>query len=454
MPTAAIKTLGCKLNQYESEQMREQLQRLGYTVADFDSSADLYVINSCTVTHHADRDTRRLARRVKRLNPSAFVVVTGCYAQVAQGELAAIPEIDLVCGMADKLRIGELVRGLSPQGTDPASVSPMGSVPCGDRPRESHLIGEFAEHTRCFVKVQEGCNARCAYCIIPEARGPSRSVPTEEVLAQARQLACAGHPEIVLVGTHLGQFGHDLGEDVDLAELIVRLAAIPKVQRLRLSSIEPCEVTKRLAAFLPGAGRALELFPTVTADQLPSVKLCRYLHIPLQSGCDAVLKRMNRPYDAQFYTDLIHRLHALQPAAGLGADVIVGFPGETAEEFEQTRRYLESLPFSYLHVFTYSRRRGTPAADMPDQVPHEVALARNHVLRELSERKRETFARSMMGMRLEVVLQTSEGNGWLRGVTDNYLQLRVQAPAVMLQRLVACEVEAVEGALLVGRLVP
>ncbi|MBU0609804.1 MAG: tRNA (N(6)-L-threonylcarbamoyladenosine(37)-C(2))-methylthiotransferase MtaB, partial [Armatimonadetes bacterium] len=372
MPTAALKTLGCKLNQYESEQMREQLQHLGYAIVDFDTPADLVLINSCTVTHHADRDTRRLARRAKKTNAHAFVVVTGCYAEVSPEELRAIPEIDLVCRMTDKLRIGELVRGLSPavSGADPTSdTRGMGSAPdtAGDRPRAPHLISQFAEHTRCFVKVQEGCNARCSYCIIPQARGPSRSVPPEEVLEQARRLVLAGHPEIVLIGTHLGQFGLDLPQADGLVALVRCLAAIPELQRLRLSSIEPREVSEDLIALMAQDGGQRE------------PKLCRYLHIPLQSGCDSVLTRMNRPYDTAFYADLIGRTHAAQPAAGLGADVIVGFPGESEEEFEQTRQFVEGLPLSYLHVFTYSRRKGTPAADMPGQVPHDVALARNHI---------------------------------------------------------------------------
>jgi len=450
MPTAALKTLGCKLNQYESEQMREQLQHLGFAIVDFDTPADLVVINSCTVTHHADRDTRRLARRAKKTNPHAFVIVTGCYAEVSPEELRAIPEIDLVCRATDKLRMGELVRGLSPEtcgagpkGADPMpSVSEVGSAPgtAGDRPGAPHLISRFAEHTRCFVKVQEGCNERCSYCIIPQARGPSRSVPPEEILEQARRLALAGHPEIVLIGTHLGQFGLDLPQADDLVALVRRLAAIPELQRLRLSSIEPREVSEDLIALMAQDGGQRE------------PKLCRYLHIPLQSGCDSVLARMNRPYDTAFYADLIGRTHAAQPAAGLGADVIVGFPGETEGEFEQTRRFVEGLPLSYLHVFTYSPRKGTPAAGMPGQIPHDVALARNHILRDLSERKRTTFAESVVGQTLGVVLQTDEGAGRLRGITDNYLQLRVQAPPDLLQKLVPCEVTAATAGALTGRL--
>jgi len=290
------------------------------------------------------------------------------------------------------------------------------------------------------VKVQEGCNAHCAYCIIPQARGRSRSVSLEEVVEQARRLAGAGHPEIVLIGTHLGQYGLDLPEPTGLVPLIRRLAALPELQRLRLSSIEPCEVSPELIALLDES----------TPNHEP--KLCRYLHIPLQSGCGSVLQRMNRPYNAGFYADLLRRIHEAQPATGLGADVIVGFPGETDEEFEQTREFVASLPLSYLHVFTYSPRRGTAAATMPGQVPHDVALRRNHVLRDLSERRRETFAAGMVGQAVGVVLQTDKGEGWLGGVTDNYLQLSVQAPTELLQHLVACEVTHAEGGALVGRL--
>lgn len=433
-PTAAIKTLGCKLNQYESEQIREQLVRLGYTITDFSSPADLYVINSCTVTSQADRDARKLARQARRLNAAAFIVVTGCYAEVAAAELEAMPEIDLVCGMGDKLRLDELL--------------PATHLPSAPPDHAGHLVAHFAHHTRCMVKIQEGCNARCSYCIIPEARGPSRSVPFDEVSEQTRKLAAGGHPELVLIGTHLGQFGRDLEGAPDLAALVARLAAISEVQRLRLSSIEPREVTEGIVELVREGGRALESPPTEGKG-----KLCRYLHIPLQSGCDAVLGRMNRPYTAEFYAELICRIHHAQPLAGLGADVIVGFPGETDEEFEATRALLKSLPLSYLHVFAYSPRQGTPAAAMPAQVPPPVKAARSHVLRELSERKRVEFARSMVGQRLETVLQTQAPDGWLQGITDNYLPLRARADERHLGQLRVCEVTAEEDGELVGQLV-
>lgn len=438
MPTAAIKTLGCKLNQYESEQIREQLEHLGYAITDADSPADLYIINSCTVTHQADRDTRRLARHLKRLSPRSCVVVTGCYAEVAAQELKAIAEVDIVCGMKDKLRVGELLHERGYLAADPA----------GSGCASSHLVHSFAGRTRCFVKIQEGCDARCSYCIIPDARGPSRSVPVDEVTEQVRRLVEAGHPEIVLIGTHLGQFGRGLVPPSDLDALVLQLLNMTGLQRLRLSSIEPREVTPNLIRLLRSGGSALE---TPSAGE--GAKLCRYLHIPVQSGCDAVLRRMNRPYDTSFYSGLIHEISTAQPATGLGADVIVGFPGETDEEFDQTRELLESLPLSYLHVFTYSPRSGTPAAELPGRVPHEVALRRNHILRDMSARKSQAFAGAMVGQRVEAVLQKKADNGWMRGVTDNYLQLRLKGPDALLQRLVACEVTDVQGAELVGRLI-
>lgn len=434
MPTAVIKTLGCKLNQYESEQIREQLERLGYTIADADSAADVYIINSCTVTHQADRDTRRLARHYKRLSPASRVVVTGCYAEVAATELQAIAEIDLVCGMADKLRIPKLLTQIVDGGVG------GGGSECG-------LVHGFADRTRSLVKVQEGCSARCSYCIIPDARGPSRSVPLAEVIEQTRHLVDARHPEIVLIGTHLGHFGRDLDPPLNLDRLVLYLLSMPGLQRLRLSSIEPREVTPELIRLVQTGGAALQ-----ASCAGEGAKLCRYLHIPLQSGCDATLRRMNRPYDSSFYAELIRNIKHVQPGAGLGADVIVGFPGETDDEFEQTRQLLESLPLSYLHVFTYSPRRDTPAAKLSGRVPHDIALQRNHVLRDMSARKSQAFAQHMCGQTIEVVLQ-NRADEWLTGVTDNYLQLRLQGSDELLHQLVACEVTDVQGTVLIGRLI-
>lgn len=440
MPTAALKTLGCKLNQYESEQMREQLARLGYSIVPFDGPADLYIVNSCTVTSRTDRDARRLARRARRFNPDAFIIVTGCYAQVAPEEVAAIAGVDLVCDNREKLNLAAVLPArLIGDAAFEASQS------CGEASPFGAPISAFAAHTRSFVKVQEGCNARCTYCIIPRARGGARSVPLDEVLDQAKCLGDAGYPEIVLIGTHLGQYGVDLEADITLTELVRRVCDLPAVRRVRLSSLEPCEIPPELIAMVAAGGAALH-------NPAPEAKLCRHLHIPLQSGSKSVLERMNRPYDPDFYMQLIRDIHAASSDIALGADVIVGFPGETDEEFAQTHALLETLPLAYLHVFTYSPRRGTPAAEMPDQVNHEIKIARNHILRELSERKRCAFAKKMIGQSLEVVLQGEDNTaeGLITGITDTYLEIRATAPSPVTDSLVRCRITGTEEAVLFG----
>ena len=439
-PTASIRTLGCKLNQYESEQMRVQLVGLGYEIVDYEAGADLCIVNSCTVTSRTDRETRRVARGAKRLNPDAYVVVAGCYVEVGREALEVIPEIDLLLGNRDKSRVGNVL---------PAELLPVADgvdtpgASCAD---SGPIITRFSGHTRAFVKVQEGCNAACAYCIIPAARGPSRSVGSQQVLAQCRALAEAGHPELVLIGTHLGQYGRDLEEGIDLARLVEMVCELP-IPRVRLSSIEPLEITPDIVRMVGDGGQAL----SGSTGRAASGKLCRHLHIPVQSGCETVLRRMNRPYDTALYREQALRMNDVEPDTGIGADVIVGFPGETDEEFATTREFVESLPLSYLHVFTYSDRPGTAAAAMPDQVDYQVRKARNHVLRDISEQKRQAFADSMVGRHLEVVLQEAEGDGTVRGISDNYLEVIVEGATQGRGELVAVTVERASEGRLYGR---
>jgi len=431
-PTVALKTLGCKLNQFESEQIREELVRLGAISVPFDGPADVYIINSCTVTAKTDRDCRRLIRRARKTNPSAFIAVTGCYAQVSPDDLAAIPEADLIAGNEAKGDLPATIRARTADSLAwPAAVR-LPATPCFDR---STMVDEFADHTRAFLKVQEGCNAACAYCIIPRARGRSRSVPLSQVLEQARRLVDAGFPEIVLIGTHLGQYGQDLPDDIDLSGLIEQLADLPDMRRLRLSSIEPLEVTDRLI-------RLVAHHP----------KVCRHLHIPIQHGDETVLRHMNRPYGPGTLLDLIARIHGADPAINIGSDVIVGFPGETDEQFETCRRFIAGLPFGYLHVFTYSPRKDTPAATMPDQVDPQVKLARNHLLRDLSERKRSAFAATMVGQVLQVVFERpADGrDGWLDGLSDNYLRVFSPGPCDLLGQTVPVRIGASSGEVLEG----
>ncbi|MBC7286969.1 MAG: tRNA (N(6)-L-threonylcarbamoyladenosine(37)-C(2))-methylthiotransferase MtaB [Armatimonadetes bacterium] len=438
-PRAAIITLGCKLNQYESQQIREILEQAGYRIVHWDEPADVYVVNSCTVTSQADRETRRLARGAKRRQPDAVVVVAGCYVETGASVLQELPEIDLLVNNAQKPHLPMLLADFAP-GRFPR--------PSGPPPHEPPLVRYFAGHTRAFVKVQEGCDAACAFCIIPRARGPSRSIPAERVIEQARLLAAAGYSEIVLIGTHLGRYGLDLAPPMTLAELCRRLLPIPQLARLRLSSIEPREVTDELVAMLAEAAKARQ----AGCFDGPA-KLCRHLHIPLQSGCDSVLRRMNRPYDTAFYKALIERLVTEVPGVCIGADVLVGFPGETDKEFEETAAFVSALPLSYLHVFTYSARPGTPAAEMPDQVRPDIRKRRNHALRQVSSRKYRQFMAGQVGQVLDVLIERRTGDGAVEGLSDNYLRVQLtdcQAPA---GSIVLVEITSADGAVLSGKLV-
>ncbi|HEY3397469.1 MAG TPA: tRNA (N(6)-L-threonylcarbamoyladenosine(37)-C(2))-methylthiotransferase MtaB [Armatimonadota bacterium] len=410
-PCAAIHSVGCKLNQYEAQLLRQQLEARGYRVVDFSDLADVYVVVSCTVTHRSDRECRRLARGARRRNPAALIVITGCYAEVAAEDLAARELADLIVSNRDKAQIPDLIDAARGREAIPPSTFP-----------EAPLLSEFQGHTRAFVKIQEGCSGGCTYCLISRARGPEQSVPPAQVQAQVSLLA-QRHREIVLIGTHLGRYGRDLPEPVGLATLVENLCALPELVRLRLSSLEPLELSPGLRDLVAAGGFCLSPDPA----RLGGGKVCRHLHLPLQSGADTVLERMGRPYGAAEYAEIIEEMHRRAPGCALGADVIVGFPGETEAEFAATRDLLESLPLSYLHVFTFSARSGTPASDMPQQVPEALRQARNRVLRELSERKREAFAASQVGERLEVVIEHTEPTGELRGLADNYLQVRLPA---------------------------
>ncbi len=441
-PTAAIKTLGCKLNQFESEQMREQLEALGYCIVPFEAAADLYVINSCTVTTRTARDCRRLCRRTKRLNPESVLLVTGCYAQIAPRQLEQIAATDIVIANAARGRLAQFV---------PSADAPLTTDRLPPYAETGPMIRTMSGHTRAFVKVQEGCDAHCAYCIIPLARGPSRSVPADDVIKQVNLLVAAGYPEIVLIGTHLGKYGADLDEDTDLSGLVRKLCELPDLPRLRLSSVEPREITDGLIELVAAGGRRLE------ADSSRSGwgKLCRHWHIPMQSGCDEILQRMNRPYDTPFYRSLIEKIKLTQPDTAIGADVIVGFPGETDERFEQTRAFVESLPLTYLHVFTYSARPGTAAARMPDQVPGQIRKERNHILRAISERKRAAFANNMVGKQLEVVIEqfTEASDNELSAITDNYLRAEVAGSPELIGSVARIHVTKIEETTLHGELV-
>jgi threonylcarbamoyladenosine tRNA methylthiotransferase MtaB len=402
----AFWTLGCRLNQYDTEGIKTSMAGIyDIDVVNWNDPAHLYVLNSCTVTAKADQECRRLARQVKRRHPSSKVVVAGCYAQTQPEALAAVPEIDGVVGNTDKDDVASWLPAVMDEETLTMKVEDFRENLEFDSP----LIDSFSGRSRAFVKIQDGCNLRCTYCLIWRARGPGRSRAVENVLAQLRLLVDTGYPETILAGIHLGGYGRDLQPKVSLPDLLdICLNEVPGL-RIRLSSIHPNEVTPRL----------LEMFAT-------NDRLRPHLHISLQSGSDGVLKRMKRPYRGERAWQAVRNVAATVPHFGIGADIIVGFPGETDAEFEDTRRMVEELPFSYLHVFRFSQRPGTAASDMPDQVHPETISRRSQILRDLAEHKNAEFCRSLVGTVREAVIEAESGTtGWRQATTDNYVSILV-----------------------------
>ena len=406
MKRVAIATLGCKTNQFESAAMSEKFEKAGYTMVPFTQAADIYVVNSCTVTARTDAETRRLIRRARRLNPDARVVATGCYAQVAAGELEQMPELNSVLGNQEKQDIIRFVE------TGESRVSDISA----ERVSGPLRLESFAEHTRAFLQAQNGCNSFCAYCIVPYARGRSRSVPLEDVVQGVRDLAANGYREIVLTGIHLGAYGLDLTPVVTLTDLVRRIDSAQIVPRLRIGSVEPNEVTEEL----------LELMAQ-------SDIVCPHLHLPLQSGSDSVLKRMGRRYTAEFFRDLITRITTAIPDIFIGADVIAGFPGESDAEFDETLQLVNNLPFSDLHVFPYSRRPGTKAADMPAQIPAHVIKNRAEQLRAAAGNKKQEFLQRQLGATLNVLVQGYNAKtSMCNGISKNYIHTTFAGNARMI----------------------
>jgi threonylcarbamoyladenosine tRNA methylthiotransferase MtaB len=431
----AIKTLGCRQNQCESDALQESLRRDGHTAVSPDEAADLFIINTCAVTQEADADSRQMIRRAVRRNPSAGVVVTGCYAQMAAGEIAAIPGVILVAGNGEKTRLPELIASLREQSPPLIAVSDIQqSTRFAPLPPP---IG--AARSRALLKVQDGCSYRCTFCIVPETRGPNRSRSTDGVLRDLRVLVDAGYPEVVLTGTHLGTYGRDLstGGCGSIAGLVADMLEAGAPARLRLSSLDPHEVGEELIGCFGRYGN-----------------LCRHLHLPVQSGDETVLKRMRRPHTADDFRRLVERLVEAVPGIAIGTDVIVGFPGEGDAEFDRTYRLLDRLPIAYLHVFNYSQRKGTVAASMPNQVPKDVRTARSAALRGLSDAKWRAFRQTQVGQSFAaVVLEGRDVRiGRFDALTDNYITIRVEHAEERVGRTVDLSIEAVTERETIGRL--
>lgn len=427
----ALATLGCKVNQCESAGLTEAIAAGGMTPVPFAGQADVYIINTCTVTGRTDGQSRQLIRRAIRQNPAAAILVTGCYAQRAPEEIARIPGVRIVAGNAEKETIPRLLASLG--SAEPRLL--VGDI-AGQRTISPLGATRFPEHTRAFLKIQDGCNGTCSYCIVPRARGASRSLPPEAVRERIALIAGEGYREVVLTGIHLGAYGQDLQPATTLAALVGEIAA-PPLERLRLSSIEPREITTALIGLLAGG------------------VLCRHLHIPLQSGDDAILAAMNRNYDAAFFRDLVGRIVRAVPGIAVGIDVLAGFPGETAAAFANTLRLIEELPIAYLHVFPFSRRPGTPAAGMAGQVPEAVKRERAALLRALGARKKEAFAAGFIGEPLDVLIESrrDKATGLSLGLTDNYLSLAVRGQTAA-NRIVRVRPLSLAGGRLLAEVIP
>jgi threonylcarbamoyladenosine tRNA methylthiotransferase MtaB len=432
--TVAFTTLGCRLNQVESQEMGALLEGRGFRVVPADGRAQVYVVNTCTVTGRADFSDRQAIRRITRAHPDALLVVTGCYAQTDPDAVAALSGVDLVVGNQEKYRLPDLLDSLVKRARPEVTVGDVREA----RGVPIAPLTRIAGRSRAFVKIQDGCQHRCAFCIVPVARGGSRSQEPKVVLDQVRALAEAGYPDITLTGVDIGHYGWDLYPRTSLATLVRSLAAVPGLRWLRLSSVLPSYFTADLVD-------AVTTLPVVAP----------HLHLPLQSGSDHVLRLMRRPYHTGMYRDLVDRLAAAVPGLGLGADVIVGHPGETDADFEATLALVAALPFSYLHVFAYSDRRGTEAARRPGHVPAAVIRDRSRRLRRLGREKSHAFRRALVGTRREVlVLDARDRRTGLRsGLTSNYVEVLFSGPDDLGRRMATIEIAEVRGDRTHGRLV-
>lgn len=441
--TVAFHTLGCKLNFAETSTIGEQFLKRGFSIVDYGEKADVYVINTCTVTEHADKECRQVVRRALKNNPDAFVVVTGCYAQLQPDLISKIDGVDAVLGSSEKFNLFHYIENFKKKELSCIYVLPTEELNSFN-PSHSTIADD---RTRAFFKVQDGCDYKCTFCTIPLARGKSRSMNPDEVVTQFKELLSQGYKEIVLTGVNVGDYSasinHDLAlnldheqeheheqeqeKEIDLFHLLKKMLEIKGDYRIRISSIEPNLLSDDIIDFAANDPR-----------------LVNHFHIPLQSGCDKVLRLMQRRYNTEDYRKLIYRLVEKIEDVGIGVDVIVGFPGETEEDFLVTYNFLRDLPISYLHVFTYSGRPNTKAIQMPGQVDIIERKRRNNMLRILSEKKRNEFYRRMIGKDLTVLFEHENLNGFMKGFSSNYVRVKNPFISEFVNKFVKVKIEEVD----------
>ena len=399
--TVALITLGCKVNQYETNAMSQKLIENGYKIVEHTQKADIYIINTCTVTNMSDRKSRQMIRRAKEMNPKAFIIAVGCYVQVSKEEVEKIEEIDLALGNEEKVNIVDYCNKLLEE-KDSEKQSAMEDVM---QAKEFSEFGEtsYTEKTRAVIKVQDGCDRFCSYCIIPYARGRVRSRKPEHIIKEIENIAKQGIKEVVITGIHIASYGKDFRNGYKLIDLLEEINQIEGIERIRLGSIEPLLITEEFVQRLT----KLE-------------KICEHFHLSLQSGCDETLKRMNRRYTIEQFTEIVERLRVAYSNVNLTTDIIVGFPGETEEEFNKTYKFLENIKFYKMHIFKYSQRKGTKAAEMPEQISPEEKEKRSKKLIELSDKNEEEYNKKYIGKTVEVLWE-EEKQGTYKGHTKNYV---------------------------------
>lgn len=419
--TVAFHTLGCKLNYSETSSIGKQFLDRGFKIQEFSDRADVYVLNTCSVTESAERECRQIIRRALRKNPDAFVIVTGCYAQLRPEEISKIEGVDLVLGSNEKFNLFSIVENFDKKDLACVFVSPTENLTEFGLARSS----EADSRTRAFLKIQDGCDYNCSFCTIPLARGGSRSLSIESTVEEFKRLLDDGYKEIILTGVNVGDYGKN--GNTNLLNLLIELNKIDAEFRIRISSIEPNLLTDEI----------IELVAE-------SERLCNHFHIPLQSGTPRILKAMQRRYTAEDYLGLIHRIKNKIPFAGIGVDVIVGFPGETEEDFIHTHNFLRDLPISYLHVFTYSERPDTKAIDLPGVIDHQERKRRNNILHILSEKKRREFYKDLIGTEQEVLFEDADYDGFRLGFTSNYARVKSEYQSDITGKLCRVEIAGVE----------
>ncbi|MDI6601697.1 MAG: tRNA (N(6)-L-threonylcarbamoyladenosine(37)-C(2))-methylthiotransferase MtaB [Thermoanaerobacteraceae bacterium] len=427
----AFYTLGCKVNQYETEAIMELFQQRGYNIVDYNDAADVYIINTCTVTSRGDAKSRALIRKALKKNENAVIAVVGCYPQTSPEEVISIPGVDIIAGTDEKSRIVDLVEDYLRNHSKIINIKDIRK----NRKFERLSVLKNRDRTRAYIKIEDGCDLYCTYCIVPYARGPVRSKPYEEVMDEARKLANEGFKEVVITGIHISSYGKDLG-NVGLLDVLRGINDIEGICRIRLSSLEPRILTE-------------DNIKEITSLE----KLCRFFHISLQSGSDETLRRMHRRYTADEYRQIVYNLRKYIPDAGIATDIMVGFPGETDEEFKESYNFVKEMNFSHMHVFQYSPRKGTKAYEYEGQVEKKVKEERSRMMIELAREMKVGFNRRFIGTTMDVLFENDTGDGIYEGLTDNYIRVLAKGDESMRNIILPAKLLNLNGLDVVGEIV-